>query len=297
MPNGRPYAGASLGLREGGARSSPSRHLVILGPDGTFSLSGVPPGEYTLGVLGRPIDPVGVNDRGALPVLVDGHDLAGLVVRARQGFPARGRIVGPDGRPPQGLASGSVVMWFHPVDDGSEGVRSGTSAADATFEVPSLQGQHAVSAVVSPPSLEWAVRRITRQGQDVTDGTFDFSHGPVEDIVVELTREVTSFSGTVRDARGGILRDYVVVVFADDPARWTPPSRFIRTARADQDGSFLIRALPPGEYVAVALEYLEPGQETSPAVLAALHRAAVSTRVSLREGETEHVHMRLWEGF
>jgi bifunctional DNA-binding transcriptional regulator/antitoxin component of YhaV-PrlF toxin-antitoxin module len=41
----------------------------------------------------------------------------------------------------------------------------------------------------------------------VTDGTLDFAQGPIEDIVIELTRTITSLGGTVRDTRGGIPRD------------------------------------------------------------------------------------------
>ena len=45
---------------------------------------------------------------------------------------------------------------------------------------------------------------------------------------------------------------YVVVIFATDPAKWTDRSRFVALGRSSQDGSFMIRGLPPDEYFAVA---------------------------------------------
>ena len=42
-------------------------------------------------------------------------------------------------------------------------------------------------------------------------------------------------------------------------------TRFTRTVRPDQNGSFHLRALPPGRYVAAAVEGLDQGDEWNPA--------------------------------
>ena len=41
--------------------------------------------------------------------------------------------------------------------------------------------------------------------------------------------------------------------------RWLEDSRYVRSARPDQQGTFQIKGLPAGEYLAVALEYVEDG--------------------------------------
>jgi hypothetical protein len=80
-------------------------------------------------------------------------------------------------------------------------------------------------------------------------------------------------------------------VVCDDRARWGPQPRFIRTGRPDQDGRYRIRGLPPGRYLAVALEYLEPGEELDPERLEEFRRDA--TAVDLREAESRAVDWRV----
>jgi hypothetical protein len=75
-----------------------------------------------------------------------------------------------------------------------------------------------------------------------------------------------------------------VIVFPDEEARWTSPSRFVRSARPDQQGLFKIRALPPHErYLGVAVDYLEQGEETDGELLASLKGQATAFR--LRPGD------------
>lgn len=78
--------------------------------------------------------------------------------------------------------------------------------------------------------------------------------------------------------------DHVVAWFAEDRNRWAPPTRFIRTARPDQAGQYRISCLPAGRYLAIALEYLEPGEESDPERLEEW-RTRAST-VDLLEGQT-----------
>ena len=67
-----------------------------------------------------------------------------------------------------------------------------------------------------------------------------------------------------------------MIVFADDPAKWTYPSRFVRTTTADDKGRFRINGLPPAErYLALAVEYLEDGEHYDPEFLERLRVGAV----------------------
>jgi hypothetical protein len=103
---------------------------------------------------------------------------------------------------------------------------------------------------------------------------------------------VTEVSGTVSGRDGRPVRDYTVVVFPDDETKWTAPSRFIRSARPDQQGLFKIRALPPnGRYLAVAVDYLEEGEANDPDFLAAAKNSG--TRVALADGESKAIELKL----
>ena len=66
----------------------------------------------------------------------------------------------------------------------------------------------------------------------------------------------------------------------------------MQAARAGKDGTFTLRALPPDDnYLIVALNYMEQGEQQDPEFLAALREKA--RRVSLTEGEKKSVALTL----
>ena len=67
----------------------------------------------------------------------------------------------------------------------------------------------------------------------------------------------------------------------------------MKAARPDQTGGFSIAGLPVGSYLCVALEYLEPGQETDPEFLRSI--APLATAIKLAESEKKALTLRLTE--
>jgi hypothetical protein len=256
--------------------------------NGSFTLGGVVPGEYT-------IDAMVVNIKtnppqfqyGSIDLVVGGVDVSDVVIRIGPGATARGRIRVEDGdlaslRPNQVqlgvMPGGARLAPAQPrVND------------DWTFEINGLAGMLTLRADLPAP---WTLKRIMRGTVDITDTPIEFSES-VDDLTVVLTQRATEVAGTASDTRGTRSTDYVALWFPDDSGRWTPQSRFIRTARPDQDGRYRIRGLPPGRYFAVALEYLEPGEEFDPERLEELRRNAVG--IELREGESRAADLRLLE--
>ena len=157
-----------------------------------------------------------------------------------------------------------------------------------TFELDGLRGRGFIRA--GTLTDVWQLKRVRREGVDVTDTPLDFS-SDIDDIEIQLTNRVTTVSGGVSDDRNAVALDATVIVFADDDGKWGPHSRFIESARPDQRGQFKIRGLPPGKYVAVAVEYLEPGDERDPDLLADWRRHGTS--LTLSEGETRTLDLKL----
>ena len=113
----------------------------------------------------------------------------------------------------------------------------------------------------SPP-----IQQIPRDTKQPVTGTARLSGRVVAaDANKALAR--ATLAGTVQDDRERPIGDYTVVAFATNSAKWGYRTRFVRAARPDQNGKFLITGLPPGAYQVVAVEYLEPGEETDPARL------------------------------
>src|SRR6185436_9192958 len=103
---------------------------------------------------------------------------------------------------------------------------------------------------------------------------------------------ITEVSGKVAGSGTGAVLDYTVVIFPDDEAKWIGASRYIRSARPDQQGMFKIRSLPPhARYLAVAVDYLEEGEANDPEFLADM-KAKAST-LSLGDGESKAVDLKL----
>jgi hypothetical protein len=85
------------------------------------------------------------------------------------------------------------------------------------------------------------------------------------------------------DAKGQPVTDYTAVVFADDPVKWGYMTRYIAMARPDQQGAFQVKSLPPGHYLAIAVPYLEDGEQSNPETLERFRGSATS--FELAEGD------------
>ena len=109
------------------------------------------------------------------------------------------------------------------------------------------------------------LKSVTHQGTDITDAGLEFKEGGnVAGLEIMLTQRASELSGSVQDASARPVTDYVVVAFSSDRAKWGFQSRFIQSARPNQEGRFSIKGLPADDYFVVALDYLEQGEEGDP---------------------------------
>lgn len=272
----------------GGATAEGHTAMATVASDGSFNIAGLLPGTYLVEARSMSEE----KEFAAREVVVDGSDVAGITLVLSEGVTARGRIVFDTETPPQDLRPSGVFVVSTLLDHQSGGM--GTSGAppvardDWSFELHGLRGRGFIRA--GTLTDDWQLKRARRDGVDVTDTPLDFS-SDIDNIEIQLTNRVTTVSGGVSDDRNAIALDATVIVFADDDGKWGPHSRFIASARPDQHGQFKIDGLPPATYVAVAVEYLEPGEERDPDLLAAWRRHG--TTLTLSEGEKRTLDLRL----
>jgi hypothetical protein len=286
--------------------------------DGQFTLNSVTPGDYSLQVQsggGAVMTTAGgnamtfmmaVNDRpgggppqssqerefGIANVSVAGEDVTGLVVVGTRGAKAAGTLAFEGGVKPEGIAS--VRMTAPPVDVDSNPMPSfgmGAVKDSGAFEVEGLIGARLFRPANLPKG--WILKRVTLNGEDVTDKGVEFKPGEdLTGIEVELTNRLTSISGAVTDDRGAAQKDYTVVVFPEDPSKWSlAMNRWMSSSRPDQDGRFKISNLPPGPYYALAVEYVAPGESSDPEWLA--RAAKKATRFTLDEGASKTLDLKI----
>ncbi len=147
---------------------------------------------------------------------------------------------------------------------------------DFTFELKTAPGRIGLIAIIQPagPANTWRLNSIRVNGADVTDGGFDVGSQPVSGIEIEMTNRLQQIAGTVTDARGEAVKDYMVALFSQDRAKWKGTNRYFALGRPGADGGFKVvdaaarrattrlrstRSDVPGWEDPDMLEGLEPG--------------------------------------
>ena len=261
---------------------------VATKPDGSFIISNVPPGSYTLEARAL----ANTRPEWALrDVVVSGRDVSGLVMQLTRGVAARGRIRFDTGNIPKGLKPEMVRVFSMSEDhmDMEFGQRPPEVRDDWTFEVANLSGRRSLQAVILQG--EWFTKIVSVDGVDVTDSPIEFSTNDVDGIEFVLSQQMTEISGVVTDARGAKVTDAAVVAFASEPEKWTRTMRYVRSVRPDQEGRFQIRGLPAAGYVVVAVEDLEPGEEADRELLEQLRLKGTS--ITLRDAQKRTVDVKV----
>jgi 5-hydroxyisourate hydrolase-like protein (transthyretin family) len=277
----------SVNLHAAEAIAVPLPSTATTAADGAFALSNVPPGDYRLQVWGVQ-GPGGVPEFASMPVTVAGQDLTGLVITTLPGATATGRVVFEEGARPDArlfVRAVTTVAGAPTFANTAVGVQG-----DMTFELRGLSERQTFRLGLLPEG--WYLKSVMHDAVDITDSGYDFKPGQhASRVEIQLTRRATTLTGSVQDAQGTAVGDYTVVAFAADSAKWGYQTRFVRSVRPDQQGRFSIRALPPGDYLVVALEYVETGQEFDPEQLARWKPLGVP--ITLGEGEAKAVTLKL----
>jgi carboxypeptidase family protein len=233
--------------------------------DGAFTIANIPPGSYTLDVVGPATGAV-PPEVASMPIVISGgEDITGLQITTGSGGRISGSMVSDNGSLP---ASSTRITAAPLRGSGAASARVNTSG---TFELEGLLGVYTLRLESLPNG--YMIKSITANGVDVSDAAIEFRPGDRVSMRVELTDRITQVSGTVR--ANGSLNGATVVIFPDEPSKWTSTSRFIKTAKPGDGGQFTVRGLPPhSRYLAVAVDFIEPGEAQSPDFLQRAKKAA-----------------------
>jgi hypothetical protein len=279
-PGSFPVSEVGLTIGQRGGSGTSSRPLRS---DGSFALGELSAGEYTLTAQHR-----GTGHVAQAHVRLDGED-ADVTLMLRPGHSVRGRVVFETGTARSALQTSDVRLFLDGLDTGPMMFAPRPEIRDDwTFETGGLAGRLRLRATLPDG---WMVKSVRHRGLDLTDTFLDVTTSNLDGVEVLLTQRLTLVAGGVTDDRGQYTSDATIVVFADDPSRWGPQSRFIKTGRPDQNGRFSIRALPAGRYVAVAVGHLDAGDELDPDVLGRLQ--PLGTRFTLGDGDARELALRL----
>jgi hypothetical protein len=290
---GQPLSGQSVGLTlrfsqgQGGGGMMSMASAPVAG-DGSFTVRNVPPGEYELSASsGNP--GTGDGEAARMLVAVDGVDIDTLRIVTTAGWSVTGRFVTDEGTVPQ-FGSGRATIGAAPVVSvAMSGVGTGEVNDDGTFLIRAAIGP---SRIVPTVPDGWMVKAIRTSDRDITSTLMDLASGErLSDVDVVVSNRVSSVSGQITDDRGAPAATGTVVVFAEDAEKWGESTAFVRAARPDQQGRYEIKGLPSGDYLAVALDYVQNGMWNDPQFLESLRRDA--QRFTLADGGSQALSLKV----
>jgi hypothetical protein len=311
---GRPLVSRNIMLMQ--EFGGPTFGMMMLGgnattaADGTFSMRSVSPGTYKLVAQTTRDTQTArgtVLELATQQVTIDGADVTNLSLTTSMGWTLEGTVVtdtggapdtspgrfgvsarlvdpdagtGPGGAPPPppppGAPGGGVVP------------DSGRVREDWSFTVVAVFGAARVRAIVPDG---WTVKAILHDGRDIADTPIEMKSGEtLTGVQVIVSNRVTTISGQMLDDKGAPLVDGTVIAFADDATKWSDGSRWVRAVRPDQQGRYQIQGLPPGDYLAVAVDYVEDGAWNEPEYLDSIRRHG--QRLTLSEAESRSLTLK-----
>jgi carboxypeptidase family protein len=263
-----------------------------VGADGSFVVGNVPPGDYVIvSASGRDTGDPQVAIANAT---VDGTDIDNIALTGSTGGVVTGRVITDEGVVPElprlrvSIAE-RISGQPSPMILGVFGSQSSTVAADGAFTIKGVFGRAWLS--VTLPDA-WTVKRVEHDGRDITGAPFEMRSGDtMSDVQVIITDKVTTVSGGLADDKGAPIADATVIVFGSNADTWTQGPRFVRATRPDQQGQWRIRGLPPGEFLAVAVDYVEDGQWNDPEYLESLRR--YGQKLTLADAAAETISLQV----
>jgi len=237
--------------------------------------------------------PLGSGDEIRGTVRVEGGDLQALMSSSRAGQ-GTGQIATTEVLNAAGalVAAGASVrpyLTLAEADYSGFGTPNTQIKEDGTFK---LQGAAAAKYFVNLAALpEGAYVKLIHFGnQDVTHDMLDLTSGGGGVLDILLSPKAADVSGVVRDDKGDVLGGVQVTVWPKTPELDSVNSG-VRSANTDQNGSFKVTGLAPGEYFAAAWDDPEPGLTQSSEFAAKFTGDAAA--VKLGESAHETVSLKL----
>lgn len=265
------------------------------GPGGrTFKYSGVTPGHYTITAQ--------ASNRLAwarADVVVTGDDVSGVTIALQPAFRVTGQAVFKGSRltPPDNLATLSLRLTA--ANSLGQSSAGGTRMGNPLIQPAVVQsdGRFVMNGVL-PDTYRlaanvptgWWLKSAIVDGRDLLDTMIEVS-GDIANVVLTFSDQRASLSGRLITNAGPPAAPYFILVFPTDRSLWMPLARRIMTTRADTTGAWILRDVPPGDYLVAALTDLAPDELWDPAFLEQL--LPNSAKVTVNDGENKTQDLRI----
>lgn len=253
--------------------------------DGSFQIAGVQPGNYTLTASRMDRHPITV---GKLLLTVGTSDIDELTFPLSEPATVVGSVRMENGEPVTGASSARVYLNGNGSMFG--GYAETSLKPDGTFRMENVSRDTFQVSVSGLPGDAW-VRSVKMGNQEIAGGSLDLANsGSLVPLEIVLSNKVGTVEGSAKlqDKPAGGRQ----VTLVPDPFP-IGQANLIRTASTSDDGSFLLRGIPPGEYRIYAWDEITRDLYSDPEFLKKFENA--SSRLSVKENSTGRVDLKIIE--
>jgi hypothetical protein len=285
---GGPASVGSIGVRGGFA--TPMVASARTSQNGSFALSHVSPGSYTLTITngytrrGQPLQFIEV------PVQVMDTPLVDLEVATASGATVSGQLEWADAGPPpwpstaKSLGTLRAVAVGHDIDFGSLDTQI---KPDGTFEFTNLYGLRRIQSMGLP--FYWTIRSVEAPDNLMVGQSLNVRPGSaIAGVKVFVTNQVGMLMATVADEDGKPFLGGSVLLMSPDPAVVDPLGWGYRATQMNYGvgavSYYTMDRILPGRYLMIAID-VSPSQLTNDADLMERARAAATT-IEIHQGQT-----------
>jgi hypothetical protein len=251
---------------------------------GKFDLRNVAPGQY---VLTASANDGTRNYSASMPVDVGSSNLENVSLSINSGVDIAGRIR-IEGDTQQNLSNVNVTL--QPRETG--GVTFGGAGTrvkdDLSFQLQNVATEIFAMAVFGLPD-GFYVKSIKSGETDVLTAGLDVTRGAPQPVEVLVSPHAGLISGVVQNASTGQPVPGATVVLV--PQVKEPLLSNYKTVTTDQNGTYTLKSLTPGEYKAFAWEDLEPGAYMDPDFMKPLE--SKGEPVTIRESDQKTLSLAM----
>lgn len=240
---GNPVINTAVSVSDGDNPTPGMERLAAsVRPDGSFDIASVPPGTRVLMARSRTSE--GGMSLGIAHVQVGPRDVDGVVLRMAPPAQVTGTI-----QAAENPALQNVRVLLDPADAFPFDMHSSRSLdAGNSFSIGNVTpGRYRIDVAGAPDG--YYLRSATIGGQDVLESGITVA-GSMSGLEIILAKGATTIEGSVQDSQGkGVGQSLVALV---PPTGKRDQWRLFKTSLANQEGRFILRNLPPGEYTLFA---------------------------------------------
>jgi hypothetical protein len=245
--------------------------------DGTFDLSGVLPGSYTLVVQ---LFEDNKAHRARQSVEVGNADVEGLQVTIAPGMSISGRVRW-DGN--AGFGGEDLSVMLRGVDNDFDAYAR--VEPDGSFTLTDVSDGGRVHVFGEPPDAY--LKSVTYAGMDALGEGFSPRAGVAASLDITLSSRGGRVQGMAADGDGLPSVGAWVVLVPD--AKHRERGELYKTGRTDQHGQYALRGIAPGDYTLFSWDEVEEGAWQDPEFLKPFEEK--TEKVSVQEGDTKSVNL------